>query len=73
MTNGEKIKTIEEILDLEEGTLKEETILKDLEDWDSVAIISFIAMMDDEFDKIVKGSVVREQKTVADLMALMER
>lgn len=73
MTNEQKIKTIEEILDLEEGTLTEETILNDLEDWDSVAIISFIAMMDDEFDKIVKGSVVREQKTVADLMALMEK
>lgn len=73
MTNEQKIKTIEEILDLEEGTLTEETILKDLEDWDSVAIISFIAMMDDEFDKIIKGSVIREQKTVADLMALMEK
>ena len=73
MTNEQKIKTIEEILDLEEGTLTEETVLRDLEDWDSVAIISFIAMMDDEFDKIVKGSVVREQKTVADLMALMEK
>ena len=73
MTKEQKIKMIEEILDLDEGTLTEETILKDLEDWDSVAIISFIAMMDDEFDKIVKGSVVREQKTVADLMALMER
>ena len=73
MTDEQKIKTIEEILDLEEGTLTKETILKDLEDWDSVAIISFIAMMDDEFDKIVKGSVVREQKTVTDLMALMEK
>lgn len=73
MTNEQKIKTIEEILDLEEGVLTEETVLNELEDWDSVAIISFIAMMDDEFGKIVKGSVVREQKTVADLMALMEK
>lgn len=62
MTNEQKIKTIEEILDLEEGVLTEETVLNELEDWDSVAIISFIAMMDDEFGKIVKGSVVREQK-----------
>ncbi|CDB35094.1 acyl carrier protein [Phascolarctobacterium sp. CAG:266] len=73
MTNEQKIKIIEEILDLDEGTLKEDTVLRDLEDWDSVAIISFIAMIDDEFNKIVKGPVVREQKTVADLMALMEK
>lgn len=73
MTKEPKIKMIEEILDLEEGTLTEETVLRDLEDWDSVAVISFIALLDDEFNKIVKGTVIREQKTVADLMALMEK
>lgn len=73
MTKEQKIKMIEEILDLEEGTLTEETVLRDLEDWDSVAVISFIALLDDEFNKIVKGTVIREQKTVADLMTLMEK
>lgn len=73
MTNEQKIKVLEEILDLEENSLKPQTILKDLEEWDSVAFLSFIAMMDDEFGKTIKGSVVREQKTVADLMALMEK
>ena len=73
MTNEQKIKVLEEILDLEENSLKPQTILKDLEEWDSVAFLSFIAMMDDEFGKTIKGSVIREQKTVADLMALMEK
>lgn len=73
MTNEEKIKIIEEIMDLNEGALTPETTLKDIEEWDSVAFLSFIAMMDDEFGKTIKGSVVREQKTVADLMALMEK
>lgn len=73
MINAEKIKIIEEIMDLNEGALTPETTLKDIEEWDSVAFLSFIAMMDDEFGKTIKGSVVREQKTVADLMALMEK
>ena len=73
MTSKQKIKMLEEILDLEEGTLSPETVLKDLEEWDSVAFLSFIAMMDDEFGKTIKGSLVKEQKTVADLMALMEK
>ena len=73
MTSEQKIKLLEEILDLEEDSLNAETVLKDLEEWDSVAFLSFIAMMDDEFGKNIKGSVVREQKTVADLMALMEK
>lgn len=73
MINAEKIKIIEEIMDLNEDTLTPETTLNDIEEWDSVAFLSFIAMMDDEFGKTIKGSVVREQKTVADLMALMEK
>lgn len=64
---------LEEMMELEAGTLTPETVLNDIEEWDSIALISFIALMDDEFDKVVKGSVVKEQKTVADLMALMEK
>lgn len=73
MTDAQKIKMLEEMMELEVGTLKPETNLNDIEEWDSIALISFIALMDDEFDKVVKGSVVKEQKTVADLMALMEK
>ena len=63
---------IAEVLEVEVEGLTPETKLGDLDEWDSIALISFIAMMDDEFDKIIKGSVVKEQKTVADLMAMME-
>lgn len=72
MTNEKKIELLEDMLDLESGTLTAETVLKSLEEWDSIALISFIALVDDEFDKVIKGSVVKEQKTVADLMVLME-
>ena len=43
----------------------------DIEEWDSVAILSFIAMMDEEFNKAVKGAEIREAKTVQDLFELM--
>ncbi len=72
MTNEKKIELLEDMLDLESGTLKPDTALKDLEEWDSIALISFIALVDDEFDRVVKGTVIKQQKTVADLMALME-
>lgn len=49
-----------------------DTKLSDLEEWDSIALISFIALIDDEFDKVLRGSVVKQSKTVSDLMALME-
>lgn len=72
MTNDKKLELIAEILDVDVENLTPETKLSDLEEWDSIALISFMAMIDDEFDKVIKGSVVKEQKTVADLMALME-
>lgn len=72
MTNEKKIELLEEMMDLESGSLAPDTELEDLEEWDSIALISFIALIDDEFNKVVKGSVIKEQKTVADLMALME-
>lgn len=73
MTDAKKIEMLEEMMELDPGTLTPNTQLDDLEEWDSIALISFIALLDDEFDKVVKGSVIKAQKTVADLMALMEK
>lgn len=73
MTNEEKIIALEEMMDLERGSITSDTMLSDLEDWDSVAFLSFIALLDDEFDKQIQGSVIRQQKTVGDLMRLMEK
>ena len=72
MDDKKKLEMLEEMLELDAGTLQPDTVLSDLEEWDSIALLSFIALLDDEFDKIVKGSVIKEKKTVADLMALME-
>lgn len=72
MTREEKIENIAEILDLEEEEIKEDALLADYEEWDSVAVLSFIALMDEEFDKAVKGVEIRALKTVKDLMDMME-
>lgn len=73
MTDEKKLELLEDMLELDSGTLKPEIVLEDLDEWDSVAVISFIALVDDEFDKVIKGTSVREQKTVADLMTLMTK
>lgn len=72
MTNEKKLEMLEEMLELDAGTLKPETLLSDLEEWDSIAVISFIALMDDEFDKLVKGKDIKEKETIGDIMDLME-
>lgn len=71
MTEKEKIAKLEEMMELDEGTLTPETRLTDIEEWDSIAAISFIALVDEEFDKIIKGAQIKEFQTVADALAVM--
>lgn len=71
MTNEKKLELLAELMDVDPGTLTPDTVLKDMPEWDSIALISFIAMMDDEFNRVVKGAEVKQQQTVADLMAMM--
>lgn len=72
MTEKEKLALLEEMLEVDEGTLTPDMKLDDIEEWDSVAIISFMALVDDEFDKSIKASEIKEFKTIADALNVME-
>lgn len=67
----EKLAKMEEIMELDEGTLKETDALEDYDEWDSIAMLSFIAMMDSDFGKIVDGEEVRKFVTVQDALERM--
>lgn len=71
MTNEEKIALLEDMLDLDGGTLKSETELSDIEEYDSMAKLSLIVMFDDEFGKKLTGEEIRTFKTVGDILASM--
>lgn len=73
MTNNEKLRLLEEeVFELEEGELEEEVKLEDLEDWDSMAKLSLIVLMDDEFGKKLSGSQIKEFIIVKDILNFME-
>ena len=73
MTQEAKITLLAEILDCEADDITPDTVLADIEEWDSVAILSFIAMMDEKFEKSVMGSEIRQLVTVADAFNIMEK
>lgn len=73
MTEQEKIALIEETLELDEGTLTPETVLEDVDEYTSMAKLSLIVMMDDEFDVKLTGDVIKGFKTVADILAIMNK
>jgi len=58
---------IESILEMDPGTIKPETRLDSLDAWDSVAVISFIAMADQDYQVTVPPKSISECQTIADL------
>ncbi len=71
MTNGEKLAMLEEKFDMDEGTLSADMQLEELEQWDSMAKLSVIVLMDDEFGKELTGDQIKKFVKVQDILDFM--
>ena len=71
MTIEEKITLIAETLDTYQDNIKPDAELKSIEEWDSMGVISTIAMLDRKFGKILSAEQIEELKTVQDILNLM--
>lgn len=67
-----KIKLLEHIQDALQRDEKLDFNMKldDIEEWDSLAIVSIISLYDSLFNKIITGNDLRECKTVEDIINL---
>lgn len=72
MTREEKLALIEECMDLDEGTLKPEDEVDSYEEWDSVTMLTIISEVDEKLQITLTGKQLKEVKTIADVLALME-
>lgn len=72
MTIQEKLSILQDLLDIEQDILSEETVLDQLSEWDSIAAITIIAMFDSNFGKVVSPEEVKGFKTVKDITDKME-
>ena len=61
---------LDEMLELDAGTLTGAEELESLDNWDSLAVISFIALVDEKLGLVVEGEKLAKAKTVDDLLAL---
>ncbi len=64
-----KIALLEET---DEGVLKPDTILKDIEEYNSMSKLGIIVMMEDEFGVKLDSDTVKAFVTVGDILKLME-
>ncbi len=72
MLEKEKLAMLEETFELDKGTLSADTVLAELEEYDSMAKLALIVLIDDEFGIKVTGDMIKGFKTVADILAIME-
>ena len=69
----EKLALLEDMLDIDEGSLNAEMELDDVEGWDSMAKLSLIVLLDDEFGRAITADQVRDLQTIQDILVLMEQ
>jgi acyl carrier protein len=71
MTKDEFLRALEETLELNAGTLERTKKLEDLEDWDSMSALTYMALADEKLQVNVSGDQIVRCKTVDDLLGLL--
>lgn len=72
MELDKKIQLLADMFELEADEFTPETVLDDLEEWDSLAAISYVVMMDEEFGVVADPNNIKEFKTVQDILDSMK-
>jgi len=58
--------------DTDSSVFAAETKFKDLDEWSSLLALSIIAMVDDEYQVILRGDDIRSAETINDLFLLVK-
>jgi acyl carrier protein len=64
------LEMLDELLELEPGTLKGDEALDSLENWNSLAVIGYMALVNDHFGVIVAPKQIAACTTIDQLIAL---
>ena len=59
--------------DTDEALFSAETKFKQLDEWSSLTALSIIAMVDEEYDVIIKGNDIINAETIQDLFNIVEQ
>jgi len=71
MTKREFLSEFEEILEAAPGSLKGNEPLNGLEGWDSLAVVSLIAMVDEQFGVTLSPKVIAKAGSISDIVGLL--
>jgi acyl carrier protein len=66
------VRKFENLLELDENSILVTTALADVPAWDSMAVLAFLDMADEEFGATPSPKAIAGCRTVQDLLALVE-
>ena len=72
MTLKEKLNLLEDILDIGKDSLSSDTLLSSIQEWDSMAVVSMIAVTDNNFGKKLTGAQIKEFTKINDIIAFWD-
>lgn len=73
MSSNEFIDKFAEALEIEDASsLNNETEFRNLEEWDSLAYLNVIALLDEEYDIQIENAEFKKLKTIADIINYIE-
>ncbi len=64
---------MQEVLEIEDRTLSPDEKFRELSEWSSLAYLSTIAMIDDEYNVIISAADFRELQTFGDIARAIEK
>jgi hypothetical protein len=71
MSRGEFLRALEGQLEVPEGSLRGNDVIRDIAAWDSMAGVLFIALADEKLGVAVSGNQIAQSRTIDDLMSLL--
>ncbi len=72
MKKSEFLALIDDILEEPAGTVRPDQSLEDLPAWDSLAMVSFIAVVNGQFGLTLQAEKLKSARSVADLLTLVQ-
>lgn len=72
MTVQEKLEVLEDILELDEGTLKVEDSLEDIDEWDSMSKLYLVTYVKKEMQKRLTVDEIKNFETVQDIFDYLD-
>jgi acyl carrier protein len=72
MTRAEFLASFEKMVNQTAGSLSGDESLRDLEEWDSVTVVEFMAFVDEQFSVQLDTNKLANCETVGDLLVLLD-